>query len=298
MSTSFILCHAQLLSPYEQAYGRWNVRLTRNIFGRRWHLETLDDTTSGRRSSSRRAKSKDDTTDLQLIFPVILRNVYNESQAQPPHSRFKHTTTRVVKCVDCILTLEKNGRFTLCIADDYDGDDDDKFKSSAISETNNIHQQHPTSLHHSPLEGEWYLSPNPYCVTDRHYDTIALISEPRLRRVHLAKTTMVEKARVELRCKLWGRYGAGAIRYKLGLGHGRTMGRMTHGTVMIVRELADNVGISGNAKELPKREIMGTFQGRAMVEDLQSNNRDELYADEDSQGDLFDEEVVDFEDEF
>jgi hypothetical protein len=34
------------------------------------------------------------------------------------------------------------------------------------------------------------------------------------------------------------------------------------------------------------------------VEDLQSNNRDELYADEDSQGDLFDEEVVDFEDEF
>jgi len=55
----------------------------------------------------------------------------------------------------------------------------------------------------------------------------------------------LETASVELRCRVWGRFGAGAVREKLGLKHGMVKGRMTHGTVVIVKE---EVGAEGGRR--------------------------------------------------
>jgi len=234
---------AQLLSAYEQAYGPWNIKLTKNIFARRrWHLGTLDsdrDDADGKGSSNR-----EEDGDLQVIFPESQSKNLDQSNDEKESSSYEriHITTKsvTVRSVSCILDLEKSGHFTLFI-----GQED--YSHNAKKELNDIHHDaystdtaslrknnSTSSSIHQPLKGEWYLAPNPYCITDRHFDTLLLVSEPRIRK--LRRSAIIEKATVELRCKIWGRYGVGAVRKKLGLKHGRAQGRMTHGTVTIVKE--------------------------------------------------------------
>jgi hypothetical protein len=80
---------------------------------------------------------------------------------------------------------------------------------------------------------------------------------------------ITEMAKVELRCKLRGRYGVGAIHNKLGLAHGWEMGRMTHGTVTFVREYVNEsrsrLGSENVSKESPRREILAAFTGHGIA---------------------------------
>ncbi|KAL7472461.1 hypothetical protein ACHAXS_012815 [Conticribra weissflogii] len=279
----------KLLSAYEQAYGQWNIRLKKNIFAnRRWYLERASNTSTSKKNQRNGCKEEND---LQLLFPTIViqhltddasdesesanesiqlssmqrKNAPNEisTNYDKTPSEFQ-ITKQPVNTVSCILNLEKNGKFTMSILSPDKADN----SNNSLSRKQNI-QRH-FSVNHLPLQGEWYLTPNPYCVTDRQYDTITLISQPRMRRI--AKTSqnskifMIEKATVEIRCRLWGRYGGGSIRKLIGLGHGRRMGRMTHGIVMIVREFVVDGAVGDTARQLPKREIVGTFRGRACIE--------------------------------
>jgi len=257
---------AQLLSAYEQVYGPWNIKLTKNVFARRrWHLDTFDrdevDVVKRRKESRRVEKDGD----LQILFPEARREKSKplDEREKPSNEQVNGPTKSVpVRSVSCMLNLEKNGRFSLfvdqegCFHDVHEKPNSTNHDSACLAA-----QKHPTSLIHQPLKGEWYLTPNPYCVTDRHFDTILLVSEPRMRRRRFSTT---EKATIELRCKLWGRYGVGAIRKKFGLKHGRMQGRITHGTVTIHRERI-KMGTSGK-KMLPTREIVGTFCGRRKVD--------------------------------
>lgn len=288
---------AQLLSAYDQAYGQWNIRLTKNIFGKgRWFLETIDTSNNGNGKRERNSRENEKESDLQLLFPRIYPQHYEETSellqdesqsndatiSSSVATQIKKPSLKIksVKSIPCILNLQKNGKFTLHIDD-----------NTTKEQNNKQYNEHTTSpqIRHLPFQGEWYLTPNPYCVTDRQYDTITLLSQPRMRRVHMplqshkkGKSTidpsteteskiMIEKATVEMRCKLWGRYGGGSIRNRIGWGHGREMGRMTHGTVMITRERildngADGAGKGTNKAALPTKEIVGTFRGRACID--------------------------------
>ncbi|KAL9188661.1 hypothetical protein ACHAXT_007039 [Thalassiosira profunda] len=276
-------CDAQLLSAYEQAYGPWSINIHKNVFHRgKWQLETRDGANGGVRR--KRGRRKEGDGDLQLFFPEMQRPPREEieevnaassgedEQMQSTRHEPIETTTKHVRSVSCILHLEKNGRFALSI-------DEDMMQST-----------HSTSPIHQSLTGEWFLTPNPYCVTDRHYDTLLLVSELRMRR----RAATIEKATVELRCKIWGRYGAGPVRKKLGFGHGRACGRMTHGTILIVKEQIED---GSSERKLPTREVVGTFRGRTIVDNktMSSNtDADELLGandqdDQDFGGDSFDE---------
>jgi hypothetical protein len=236
------ICNAQLLSAYEQAYGRWYVKLSKNFF-RRWHLSTL--LVNDRIDELKRSKRDTEDGDLQLLFPELLPLERRSTQVDEHGIENQaHTTTKSVSCVSCILNLEKSGKFSLSIVEELNDEND---------------------LISNVLRGEWFLTSNPYCVTDRFYDELLLVSEPRIRR-----SSTVEKARVELRCQVWGRYGAGAVRRKLGMKHGRVRGRMTHGSIVIVKQQSPDVHEIGRGKERKKastattREVVGTFTGRAV----------------------------------
>jgi hypothetical protein len=315
-STRARIGSAQLLSAYEQAYGRWNIKLSKNIFtGRRWHVQSSAKANIGGVGSDLRWRSggrnEGGGGDLQLLFPDMPRerrvtlhdDNYIQCQTRNEHTR---TTTKSVRSVSCILNLEKNGKFSLSLVEEADEDNNHDEKSSPGKRDQESSDYtppsllcHSTSINHQPLRGEWYLTPNPYCVTDRHYDELLLVSEPRMRR----RSNIIEKARVELRCQVWGRYGAGAVRKKIGLEHGRIRGRMNHGTIVIVKEdVEDGIGSERKGKKYPTtREVVGTFGGRAIVDieflggDHGSlENTDELPGEEeeDDDNDDFDENGV------
>jgi hypothetical protein len=279
-STKSWVGNAQLLSAYEQAYGRWDIKLSKNIFRarRRWHLQTLADeksnvTTNDRRRRYGGRKNGEGYGDLQLLFPdiPIERNCTLDVGDDIQHRcRNEHTaratTTKSVRSVSCVLILEKNGKFSLSLAEEVDGKDD------RYERGGNDEGHRPVSIKHQALRGEWYLTPNPYCVTDRHYDELLLVSETRTRR---CSNIVRERARVEMRCQVWGRYGAGAVRRRIGIEHGRIRGRMNHGTIVIVKEdIQDGIGNGkGRGKTSTIREVVGTFAGRAIV-DMESLGRD------------------------
>ena len=266
------LAAAQLLSAYDQAYGQWKIKLNRNVFGdNKWHIETIGPQQSrgAEKQNPTKANVKKSCA-LQLMFPnqpMFRRDngydgVTNELEEQTSSEIDLPLTHKPVKSINCILNLKRNGKFTIHLQDQHE--------NVNINYCNN----------YQPLNGEWFLTPNPYCVTDRHYDEITLISAPRIRRVYLSTSTVVEKATVELRCKLWGRYSAGAVRRKLGMKHGRSRSRMTHGHVLTVKEtFSDNGGGSlGEAtKQLPQRDVVGSFCGKA-VDLADTDNQIKVYA--------------------
>lgn len=266
LSTGTRICNAQLLSAYDQAYGRWDVKLSKNLF-RRWHLSTL--LVNDRIDELKRSKRDTEDGDLQLLFPEFLP-LERHSTLVDEHGieNQAHTTTKSVKFVSCILNLEKSGKFSLSLVEELNDENDliNKNIPNKIEDTSStLSSSQPTAMNYQALRGEWFLTPNPYCVTDRHYDELLLVSEPRIRR-----SSTVEKARVELRCQVWGRYGAGAVRRKLGIKHGRVRGRMTHGSIVIVKEQSLDVYETERGKERKKtstattREVVGTFAGRAV----------------------------------
>jgi hypothetical protein len=290
-------CHAQLLSAYDQVYGSWDIQLSRHVLSRRrWYLPTPDDLVNDngvqkkitKRSGTRETEKEDG--DLQLLFPEV------PSRHNNALNQHQHTTTKSVRSVSCILNIEKNGRFSLILVED--GKSGNGMKLSSVNNFEHDDQiDNSTSIsnqqQHQPLRGEWYLTPNPYCVTDRHYDTLLLVSEPRMR--HRRRSNIIEKATVEMRCKVWGRYGGGAGRRAIGMKHGRIRGRMTHGTILTVKEDAVVDGNKRKKRTLVTREIVGTFGGRALVESEALNGSNDYFDLEEEANDFDDD---DSDDEF
>ena len=358
-----IYCNAQLLNAYDQAYGLWNIKLNKHLFARRrWHVDTtlssvLNDNDNGdggiseRRSKKRGKRKKIASGDLQLMFPNIIQSIeqndnnneddtkrdYKDETTQSHSSTGEQqqlqTTTTVskpVNSIQCILNLERSGKFTLSLVDENDRHkqhqhekklslDDNVYEESQSSSTASSDMVSSNNKH-QPLQGEWYLTPNPYCVTDRQYDTLLLVSEPRMRRIRSSQRSskrilptlsrlllsssiaessssfVIERATVELRCKLYGRYSMGSIRNILGMKHGRCCGRMVCGSIVIVKEVISTDGSSSDnerrrvRKKEKTREVIGTFSGRTIV-----NADDDMSS---SQGDrLFEKEIEDDEDE-
>ena len=334
-------CNAQLLNAYDQAYGLWDIKLNKHLFARRrWHVDTISsvlndndygDDGSSRRRSKKRGKKKA-SGDLQLMFPNVIQSMENrehsngddtkrdnQDESIQSHSTVSEqhqiqtitTISEPVKSIQCILNLERSGKFTLSLVDENDRHkqheqekktslDDSAYKesqsSSLSSQSSNMV---PSRNKHQPLQGEWYLTPNPYCVTDRQYDTLLLVSEPRMRRIRSqssskrilptlsrllspssssndesSKSMVIERATVELRCKLYGRYSMGSIRNLIGRKHGRSCGRMVCGSIVFVKEVistdssSEDESVRRVRKKEKIREVIGTFSGRTIVDDM------------------------------
>jgi len=108
----------------------------------------------------------------------------------------------------------------------------------------------------TPQVGRWRVRPNPYCVTDRQYDDLCLILYP--------KDTRYKK--IELRCRVWGRYGLSSVREVLGV-DARQCFRMTHGRIAGVRNKSksgENQTISWWQKSF-RNDIVATFRAKPEI---------------------------------
>jgi len=350
------MSHTPLINAYDQAYGLWDIKLSKHLFARRrWHVDTitsvLNDDNDGDGSSGKRKRGKRKkiaSGDLQLMFPNIIQSIEqrdnngddtkgdNQDETTQSHSSSEQqqiqttiTISKPVKSIGCILNLERSGRFTLSLVDENDRhmqqhQHKDEITHGESQPLLSSSQAKPSKNKHQPLQGEWYLTPNPYCVTDRQYDTLLLVSEPRMRRIrsqYSSKRTLptlsrllsssstesssssflIERATVELRCKLYGRYSMGSIRNLLGRKHGRCCGRMVCGSIVIVKEVistdGDDESMTRVRKKEKTREVIGTFSGRTIVDtgdDRAMTSRDDNTEDDEKEEDYDDSDFEHF----
>eukprot|EP00985_Skeletonema_marinoi_P025734 scaffold19177_cov78-Skeletonema_marinoi.AAC.1 len=77
------LTAAQLLSAYDQAYGQWNIKLSRNIFGEKWHIETVDPHRSTGKQKQDTANIKKDK--IWMIMRLQKKMENRQMQNHPYH---------------------------------------------------------------------------------------------------------------------------------------------------------------------------------------------------------------------
>jgi hypothetical protein len=155
-----------------------------------------------------------------------------------------------------------------------------------------------TDLDVNPVHGYWTIQPNPYCVTDRQYDELYMVSLPRVQvrdedRMSTGRSSTVAlpvqaHAILELRSRVWGRFSSRSIQ-NVGMrifGHGRNIHvpRMTHGTCSLLLERVEDPKLRnkhGQGDIVSKYFMVGSFQGRATVLDSMIKERNRADDDDD-----------------
>jgi hypothetical protein len=219
-----MLVDAQLLHPLDHVIGKWNVNLCRKdrklfesmIFPPRpyEYVEASDD-------------ENDYIDDVEDVSAST--NIGNNDLKAATSITLQGNQRRF----QCELILEEDGTFVL--NPPTESEDDSK---STTNQMNN---------NRLPLKGNWNLRPNPYCVTDRQYDELTLISNPKVRAYfndnkhnnNIISRSKQEQITLEMNCKVWGRFNSNTIRSFLKRPRGRDAGRMTHGTLSIQKKVID-----------------------------------------------------------
>ena len=196
---------AHLLTGYEMAIGRWELAWRRAFFDRR---DFVDEVIFPLTSPSK--------VDAPGVSNETI--LFNEDSSHVPTCTSKHKLKRQRRkwrqkrrrrSLKCSLDIKSDGTFTL----------------------EPIQTERDDDMRHQ-IRGEWMLQPNPYCVTDRHFESVVFLSYPRVKRI---KEWDKQFAMLEMRCQLWGRFGMKSIRDFVGQRHGRSAGRLVRGSVMLVR---------------------------------------------------------------
>lgn len=286
MGLGFCHVNAQLLTPSDMAVGRWKISLKRRD---RTLLESMI-------FPSQKEPSVDVDVDVNMDMDA------GESQLSLSRQR---NGDRLRGRFDCDLILDGDGTFTLFPSelksdgDNTDTDIDTDNNIDTCTSNQAVKQQHDNNvsgtsntskittnswktsevanLSRQPLRGYWKLSPNPYCVTDRHFDDLKLQSLSKVRvREHTITSNdgdiiasmsskSGDKITIELNCSMWGRFGSNPIRHFLGRPRGKDAGRLTRGTMSIIKSSSTdgNVDVHEYDDMTPARRVLcGTFQGR------------------------------------
>ncbi len=236
-STLIAVAHAQLLHPIEHIVGRWHVNLSR----------------------------KDEHLLDVMVFPpqaCTIPSIQESSGFITSTPRSRRSVRR--QSLKCELILDPNGTFTLNPPTD-----------GAINSFRRVDGM-VSKINRLPLKGYWKLNPNPYCVTDRHYDELTLISNPKIRlNKHGVMPTICsnsstkERVTLEMHCKVWGRFGSNTIRAFMKRPRARDAGRLTHGTLTIRKDTMNNDKQSSKQMiQKSRRVICATFHAKAWSQKL------------------------------
>jgi hypothetical protein len=133
--------------------------------------------------------------------------------------------------LDCTLSMAEDGTFILSPNSVKGGGGNSSQKQGVLT-----------------VRGQWNVMSNPYCVTDRFYDTLSLQSYPRKKTTIISKesgSSMSVKKRQEeiaitLHCRMWGRHDRKPnkrnekLKSVVESDHepSACFGRMTHGTMV------------------------------------------------------------------
>ncbi len=225
---------AQLLHPSDMAVGRWKVSLHR----------------------------RDRSLVESMIFPRI-GAVEKDSnfvkvggkKHHHPQDDLSPQSVKFSRRIDCELILDADGSFVLTPS--HLNDKKKNFKGHGYTEPNC-----------SPLRGKWQVLPNPYCVTDRHFDELSLKSFPKIKAKVNGEGPMGsaknEQIRMEMHCRIWGRFGSNTVRYFLKRPRGRDAGRMVQGKLSILKVESDGRFDADDFERLStskRRVLCATFSG-------------------------------------
>lgn len=237
-----------LQTAFEQVVGRWNVQL--HMMQSEKFFQTFVFTPSLHNSNNFIEKDSISQMDFKKIPYTNNKRTLNEKNQKLPQKGSS-------SLLQCILNIHPNGTFTLLPDQQQQYDD---YQSKYIMNS-------PAAVVH----GYWTLLPNPYCVTDRQYDDLYMVSLPRVkigktddrkisprslssqrrsllpwsRRSHAPPPIQVRAhAILEFRSRVWGRYSSQAIRnLRMKLlctsrnhDHAMIEPRMTHGICTLVME--------------------------------------------------------------
>jgi hypothetical protein len=127
------------------------------------------------------------------------------------------------------------------------------------------------------IRGHWKLDVNPYCVTDRFYDDITLVSYPRVQKKWESNKppTIAQILRLQLKCRLSGHFTGNRLRFRDR--HFFARGKLSHGLLVVQRDECDP--IKNTWWHRPK--IVATFSAERLVPtkasfDSQSFHDDDL----------------------
>ncbi len=302
LHSQMCICRAQLLSPSDMAVGRWKLTLKRRdrsllesmVFPLQQQTQHEDEherehsrSRSAGTSSPRRRKAK---RRKRLDCDLILHQ--DGTFTLMPPASFLHD--------DGKHGHHHNHRDEIPIQSTTEISKVTQMEDRAVLEhSDNAHEKQTTPMldpqsqashrQHQPLRGIWKLDPNPYCVTDRQYDELTLKSIPKVRinseRMPMSDSTSnsksaepnerndsKEKIIIEMNCNVWGRFGSNPIRHMLKRPRGKDAGRLTHGTMSIVKmkqsEPDSKPMHASDSRSLERsspvrRVLFGTFQARS-----------------------------------
>jgi len=235
--------HSHLLHPYDQAVGLWNLTLCRRD---RALLESMVFPPLPLNGEN---TLDSDALDVDQTDAAAADDAAEEKGAVS--SIIEIRRPRRQKRLECELRLNSDGTFVLSPPSSLDRRGIDSNVGKRV-----------------PLEGCWKLRQNPYCVTDRHYDQLSLVSYPKVR-LHSsvvdseAKETSQhdiserDTVTLEMRCKVWGRYGSNTIRRLLNYPLGKDASRLTQGTLSAKFSQPDA------HKNRVRRVVCATFQAKS-----------------------------------
>ena len=239
-----IMIDAQLLHPLDLVIGQWGVKLHRK------DVRLLESILFPPMLCSSLSSSKQDEG-LQNSNSNRRNNYYNNNG--------NTLLKRRKRLLNCNLVLNGDGKFILHPPSDL-------CTSKYNGKIFNIERQ--------PLKGRWKVKSNPYCVTDRQYDELILISNPKIRYRETNdddKDHYEEIVTLEMNCKVRGRFGSNTIRSLLNYPRGRDAGRLTHGVISIRKDRMERNCFTNKANffgnndvvQNSRRAICATFNAKA-----------------------------------
>ena len=211
--------------------------------------------------------------DWDLKFRGLARGM-DVSQFFPPtgpHRTDRPPSKSRRRFLECILAIKPDGTFEIL---PKEGSCD---QSPSLQKDGNSFSTNSTATNENimPLRGTWSLYSNPYCITDRFYDTLVLKTYPRsLKRIALVGDgegeeysgtsdkdrkeeknfgETIETVHFELHCRLWCSTRS-------------SRGKLTHGSLVRIQEEPDDDVVSSTSSNnnrrswgILKRPILASF---------------------------------------
>jgi len=141
------------MGAYDLVVGDWDITIKQTIKSQRQQQQQQQQRTS---SSSLVNKDHFGPALFPKITSSVVTNKENEdgdvtTTKSPPPRQLKNLWED--KIVPCHLSIHSDGTFTL--------------SPKLLQNQSPSKEQQQEEEEYLPLKGEWYLNPNPYCVTDR-----------------------------------------------------------------------------------------------------------------------------------
>jgi hypothetical protein len=111
------------------------------------------------------------------------------------------------------------------------------------------------------IRGHWQLDVNPYCVTDRFYDDITLVSYPRVQKKRKSNNppTIMQKLRLQLKCRLSGHFTGNRLRLRDRRHFAR--GKLSHGFLVVQRDECERT----KQPWWHRPQIVATFSAKRLI---------------------------------